>query len=206
MKRSAVPTPADHLLVCMCHGTFAPATIAGELRSRCTACGQAGPLWSDVLEQQRVEQQRVEPQAGESPLGEPAAAGDGHHQHRGNSVPGNTRPPAALSAEHADHVRQCLAILEEAQTLCNLAAQALCPVPGFADEWSALAKPYDAVKAAWHLVDARRVELEFRLRNGRCPLCGKRRPAAAENSSPAAACDRCGWSPPTLTREEACNE
>lgn len=58
-----------------------------------------------------------------------------------------------------NRIRESLELLEQAQGLVNQAAQALCPVPGFGDEWSSLHDTYDAVKAAWHRVDGRRQAL-----------------------------------------------
>lgn len=58
-----------------------------------------------------------------------------------------------LSPEHRLKVRRCLDILQAAQNLINEAAAELCPVPGFADQWSESAKPYQAVKDYWYLVE-----------------------------------------------------
>lgn len=66
-----------------------------------------------------------------------------------------------MTPEHSAKIQECLELLQEAQNLCDLAAQALCPVPGFAEEWSALHAPHDAVKAAWYMVAARRDRLRL---------------------------------------------
>ena len=61
----------------------------------------------------------------------------------------------------ADEARviQCLAILEQAQGMINDAASRLCPVPGFADEWSSLSEPYESIKCAWGRIDTRWMRL-----------------------------------------------
>ena len=64
-----------------------------------------------------------------------------------------------MTTEHEEKVRECLALLQEAQTLVNAAASALCSVPGFANEWSGLSKPYETIKSHWHKVAARREKL-----------------------------------------------
>ena len=71
-----------------------------------------------------------------------------------------------LTAEEQAKVRECLQILQEAQNMINYAAQALCPVRGFGDEWEKLSETYEAVKSAWYMVERRRVGL---------------RPAASQN-------------------------
>jgi hypothetical protein len=64
-----------------------------------------------------------------------------------------------LNAEHRNKIRECLDRLEAAQNLVNAAAQSLCSVPGFADEWSALSEPHDCIELFWLKIDHRRVEL-----------------------------------------------
>jgi hypothetical protein len=59
------------------------------------------------------------------------------------------------AAEHAK-VRRALDLLQEAQSIVEDACQELCPIPGFSDTWGRTCKLYDAVKAHWHLVEARR--------------------------------------------------
>lgn len=54
-------------------------------------------------------------------------------------------------------VQRCLDLLEAAQNLIESAAQQLCPVPGFADEWSALDK--QCVKDQWYMVRNRLLEI-----------------------------------------------
>ena len=46
----------------------------------------------------------------------------------------------------------------------NRAAEELCPVPGFAEEWGSMHKPHDAIKSAWHRVDRRRIGLAVQAR------------------------------------------
>lgn len=97
-----------------------------------------------------------------------------------------------LSAEHRAKVRACLDLLQDAQSLVDSAAQELCPVPGFADEWSKLAAPYEAVKTAWYLVENRQRVMRDRAERGCCPACGvKLRDAAA------AKCRTCDFRLPT---------
>lgn len=72
-------------------------------------------------------------------------------------MPQATQPE--LTAEETQRVRECLEALERAQLLVNHAAQKLCSVRGFSNEWSKLSKPHDAVKQAWYMVDARYTRL-----------------------------------------------
>lgn len=65
-----------------------------------------------------------------------------------------------MNASDRQQIQLCLDLLQEAQSIVDEAAQALCPVPGFADQWSSLHKPYDAIKAAWHRVERRRMGLQ----------------------------------------------
>jgi ribosomal protein L37AE/L43A len=97
---------------------------------------------------------------------------------------------APLSDKMLEHVRSCLAILQEAQDLCNTAAQELCPVPGFADQWSKLSAPYDAVKAAWYLVHNRLEQMRIRAERGQCPACGKKLARGAKR------CEHCDFEMP----------
>lgn len=62
-----------------------------------------------------------------------------------------------MNASDQQKIRECLDLLQHAQSIVDEAAQALCPVAGFADQWSSLHKPYDAIKAAWHRVESRRM-------------------------------------------------
>lgn len=61
-----------------------------------------------------------------------------------------------LTHDDWDHVRKALAEIEHAQHTIMSAAQSLCPVPGFADEWEAAQKVYDDIKAYWYRVAGRR--------------------------------------------------
>jgi hypothetical protein len=67
--------------------------------------------------------------------------------------------PTSLSAEHAEHVYEALRIIQEAQSLINEAARQLCPVDGFAEEWSESVVVHDAIKTYWHQVNSRLNEL-----------------------------------------------
>ena len=58
-----------------------------------------------------------------------------------------------------DRVRHCLDLLQQAQYLVNEAASALCPVAGFANQWSAAGKVYECIKQYWHTIDGRRMAL-----------------------------------------------
>ncbi len=68
-------------------------------------------------------------------------------------------PDRMLTDEEWKAVRKTLDILQEAQHLTEHARQALCPVPGFSDEWSELAVAWEAVKKSWHLVESRRMQI-----------------------------------------------
>jgi len=68
-------------------------------------------------------------------------------------------PNRPLTSEEWKAVRKTLDILQEAQHLTEHASQALCPVPGFSDEWSELAVAWEAVNKGWHLVDDRRMQI-----------------------------------------------
>jgi hypothetical protein len=59
-----------------------------------------------------------------------------------------------MTAEQESKVRNCLALLEEAQGLVNVAAGELCSVPGsFAKEWGRLCKLYDSIKQQWYRIE-----------------------------------------------------
>jgi hypothetical protein len=60
-----------------------------------------------------------------------------------------------------DHAAVCKSLdtIEAAQQLILSAAQDLCPIPGMANEWTAICKLHDVVKAKWHRVNARRAWL-----------------------------------------------
>ena len=67
-----------------------------------------------------------------------------------------------MTAEHENKVRECLALLGQAQSIINLAASALSCVPGFAREWGELTEPHDCIKKHWHKVYNRRSALKGR--------------------------------------------
>jgi hypothetical protein len=60
-----------------------------------------------------------------------------------------------LTSEELAKVRECLDLLQHAQNIVNCAAQALCSVRGFANEWGKLVNAYDAIKAEWYMVNDR---------------------------------------------------
>jgi hypothetical protein len=60
-----------------------------------------------------------------------------------------------LTPDDRDRVQRCLDLLQQAQEMIELAGQALCPVPGFAEEWSNLRVPYETIKEHWHVVNLR---------------------------------------------------
>jgi hypothetical protein len=60
-----------------------------------------------------------------------------------------------LLPQHEKAVQRCLDLLQHAQTTVDEAGQALCPVPGFAEEWSELQEPIDTIKRHWYAVEAR---------------------------------------------------
>lgn len=100
--------------------------------------------------------------------------------------------PLLLTAREIRQVRQCLEILEQAQNLVDTAAQALCPVRGFADEWSHTGKAHDAVQREWVRIHNRLQDLlaDGRGQRGGCPRCGA---ALAGDGS---CCDNCRWTRP----------
>jgi len=99
----------------------------------------------------------------------------------------------ALAELHHAHVQRCLDLLQEAQGLCRQAAEELCPVPGFGNQWSALIG-YESVRSDWHLVAGRLDEMLGRARDGRCPACG-----ADRSNGPS--CPACGFrNPPDATK------
>ena len=67
-----------------------------------------------------------------------------------------------MTDEERVHVQRALDLIQQAQLLINAAAQELCPVNGFANEWSASAKVHDNIKRYWHRVNSRRVGLAQR--------------------------------------------
>lgn len=52
-------------------------------------------------------------------------------------------------------VKQALSEIEDAQRSLARAAELLCPIVGFVNEWSVVGRLYDRVKAHWHKVNRR---------------------------------------------------
>ena len=75
-------------------------------------------------------------------------------------------PTRTLTDEEWKAVRKTLVILQEAQHRTEHARQALCPVPGFSDEWSELAVAWEAVKKGWYLVESRRMQISQHEKTG----------------------------------------
>ena len=59
-------------------------------------------------------------------------------------------------------IQEALELIETAQGFMLEAAQRLCPVDGFANEWSATGAMYEKIKKHWHKVNHRRVGLQGR--------------------------------------------
>ena len=59
-------------------------------------------------------------------------------------------------------IQHALELIETAQSLMLEAAQTLCPVAGFGNEWSATGAMYEKVKQHWHKVNHRRIDLQAR--------------------------------------------
>jgi hypothetical protein len=57
-------------------------------------------------------------------------------------------------------VRQSLDLIQHAQSVIGEAAQELCSVDGFADEWTGVNRLYDTIKQEWHAVNNRRIQTE----------------------------------------------
>ena len=57
-------------------------------------------------------------------------------------------------------VRQALDLIQHAQSVIGEAAQELCSVDGFADEWTGVNRLYDTIKQEWHAVNNRRIQTE----------------------------------------------
>lgn len=70
--------------------------------------------------------------------------------------------PYPLGETNVEHVQEALRIIQDAQNLINHAAQELCPVDGFADEWSESVMVHDAIKEYWHRVNSRLRHLQSR--------------------------------------------
>jgi hypothetical protein len=96
-----------------------------------------------------------------------------------------------MNQEDIGRVRDALANIEAAQKLVNTAAEALCPVPGFAKEWNASAVVHGEIQTYWHRVNRRLERLlrnaEDRAKGKGCPRCGA--PLPCDGSC----CDECGW-------------
>jgi hypothetical protein len=54
-------------------------------------------------------------------------------------------------------VKKALDLIQYAQSVIGEAAQELCSVDGFADEWTSVNRLYDTVKQEWHAVNNRRI-------------------------------------------------
>jgi hypothetical protein len=63
-------------------------------------------------------------------------------------------PLAPLTAEHRERVLKALDTSEEAQHKLYDAAELLCPVPGFSEEWDGVRAAGFAVKDRWKAVEA----------------------------------------------------
>jgi hypothetical protein len=59
-------------------------------------------------------------------------------------------------------VSLALGNLEQAQRLVNVAAEDLCSVEGYADQWTDATSLYRMIKELWHAVDSQREELQHR--------------------------------------------
>ena len=57
-------------------------------------------------------------------------------------------------------VKKALDLIQHAQNIIGEAAQELCSVDGFADEWTSVNKLYDTVKQEWHTVNNRRIQVD----------------------------------------------
>ena len=65
-----------------------------------------------------------------------------------------------MDAVHHARVLKALERIEYAQNLINTAAQDLCPVDGFADEWSAAGPVHQTIKDYWYRINGRLLDLE----------------------------------------------
>jgi len=59
-------------------------------------------------------------------------------------------------------IQEALELIEAAQSLMFEAAQTLCPVDGFAHEWSATGAIHEKIKQHWHKINHRRITLQAR--------------------------------------------
>jgi hypothetical protein len=55
-------------------------------------------------------------------------------------------------------VNKALDLIQHAQSVIGEAAQELCSVEGFADEWTSVNRLYDIVKQEWHTVNNCRIQ------------------------------------------------
>lgn len=67
-----------------------------------------------------------------------------------------------MTTEDYAGVLEALESIEAAQNAVEEAAQALCPVPGFAREWMHLTRLFSRVKAEWHRIEKHRAALARR--------------------------------------------
>ncbi len=86
-------------------------------------------------------------------------------------------PDRSLRDEDWNAVKKTLDILQESQHLVTHAQQAICPVNGFANEWSKLSDAHEAIKEAWYMIAvtaiAARVYIKRRTRDSNPqPLAG----------------------------------
>ncbi len=89
-------------------------------------------------------------------------------------------PNRTLTDAEWKAVRKTLDILQEAQHLTEHARQALCPVPGFSDEWSELAVAWETVKKGWHLVESRRMQIRQHENSSPEPTASSKNPTSAD--------------------------
>ena len=64
-----------------------------------------------------------------------------------------------LSDSDLESIRLCVGYLEDADSLYRRAAGALCPVPGFGDQHSALTEVSDVIRKHQQRIESRRNEL-----------------------------------------------
>jgi hypothetical protein len=64
-----------------------------------------------------------------------------------------------MAAPRDPRVQTALETIEEAQRLLSQAAEDLCSVEGFADEWRATLQVYETLKAHWYAVANREAAL-----------------------------------------------
>jgi len=59
-------------------------------------------------------------------------------------------------------VKAALACIQDAQTMLDRAAQALCSVTGMRPEWSRLGRVYEQVKGSWYAVSGKATNLRVK--------------------------------------------